>query len=194
MIYDLSLMIEDSMEVYPGDPAVRIREVLTVEKDGSSVRSLALGTHTATHVDAPLHFIPGGESVDEIPLSRFWGTAAVIRPDMAVPKAEVILVALAGEDGEYPVMAEELAARIAAVPGIKAVGVDVPSVDRDGRVHRLFLGQGIAVYESLTGLGRLVGKRGLFWGFPLKIAGADGSPVRAVFAEEGFFEKISNSS
>lgn len=188
MIYDLSLIIEENMMVYPGDPEV---EITLASKDGEpEVRALSLGTHTATHVDAPSHVIPGGETIDEIPLSHFCGTAAVILPDAVdIPDVEIVLVSLGGERlwggrryyEEYPVMGADLAERILALPSIKAVGVDAPSIDRDLELHRLFLGRGIVVYESLRGLSPLAGRQGRFCGMPLAISGGDGSPVRAVF-------------
>lgn len=76
--YDLSHPIRHGMPVYPGDPAVAVRPCCTHEQDGYRVTALALGTHSGTHVDAPLHFLPGGRPLDAYPPERFHGRAAVL--------------------------------------------------------------------------------------------------------------------
>src|SRR3989442_12555793 len=65
------------MTVYRGNPAVRIRPVMTLEKDGVRVSELRLGSHTGTHVDAPGHFIKGGKGIDRVDTERFIGPAWV---------------------------------------------------------------------------------------------------------------------
>src|ERR1700694_7279 len=65
------------MTVYRGNPAVRIRPVMTLATDGVNVSELRLGSHTGTHVDAPSHFIKGGKGIDRVDPNRFIGPAYV---------------------------------------------------------------------------------------------------------------------
>src|SRR2546430_16779867 len=65
------------MTVYRGNPAVRIRPLMMLEKDGVRVSELRLGSHTGTHVDAPSHFIKGGKGIDRTDPERFIGPAWV---------------------------------------------------------------------------------------------------------------------
>src|SRR5205809_1118209 len=65
------------MTVYRGNPAVRIRPVMTLEKDGVNVSEFRLGSHTGTHVDAPSHFIKRGKGIDRVDAERFIGPAWV---------------------------------------------------------------------------------------------------------------------
>src|SRR5437667_346330 len=65
------------MTVYRGNPVVRIRPLMTLEKDGVRVSELRLGSHTGTHVDAPSHFIKGGKGIDRMDPERFIGPAWV---------------------------------------------------------------------------------------------------------------------
>src|SRR6266513_5093051 len=65
------------MMVYRGNPAVRIRAVMTLEQDGVQVSELRLGSHTGTHVDAPSHFIQRGKGIDRVDPERFIGPAWV---------------------------------------------------------------------------------------------------------------------
>lgn len=70
---DLSVPLGTGMPVYPGDPEVRITPALTVSGDGANVLALALGTHSGTHVDAPLHVNDGWEPLDSLPMAQFTG-------------------------------------------------------------------------------------------------------------------------
>lgn len=75
---DLTHTIREDMPVFPGEPLPRFQPIRTIGKDGASVTSIAFGSHTGTHVDAPSHFIPGAQGVDRIPLASFVGEAVVL--------------------------------------------------------------------------------------------------------------------
>jgi arylformamidase len=76
-LIDVTVPIRDAMTVYRGNPAVRIRPVMTLATDGVNVSELRLGSHTGTHVDAPIHFIKGGKGIDRVDPERFIGPAYV---------------------------------------------------------------------------------------------------------------------
>jgi len=77
-IIDLSHIIHDDIQIYPGDPAPSIRRGLTHEKDYCHVDVLTLGSHTGTHIDAPFHFFKKGKKIDEFPVQRFVGDGVLI--------------------------------------------------------------------------------------------------------------------
>ena len=79
MIIDISRPLGATTQVWPGDPPVVIEPVARLEAgDPAAVSRLMLGTHTGTHVDPPAHFIPGGATVDELPLEVLVGPAVVV--------------------------------------------------------------------------------------------------------------------
>jgi kynurenine formamidase len=84
-IVDLSLPIDESTQVFPGDPEPRIRPAATIAEHGYNVLSVNIGSQTGTHVDAPYHFATGGLRLDELPLELFIGPAVVldVRTDTA---------------------------------------------------------------------------------------------------------------
>jgi kynurenine formamidase len=84
-IVDLSLPIDESTQVYPGDPVPVIRPATTIAEQGYNVLSVHIGSQTGTHVDAPYHFAEDGLRLDELPLSLFIGPAVVldVRTDTA---------------------------------------------------------------------------------------------------------------
>jgi len=94
--FDLSVPLRTGMPVYPGDPEVRIASALTVEADGANVLSLALGSHSGTHADAPLHVGDGWDALDELPLSRFAGIAEMVDVRGVARGAAITAAQLAG--------------------------------------------------------------------------------------------------
>ena len=75
---DLSQTIENGMTVYLGDPVPKISDFKRLEEDGVNVSVLSLGSHTGTHIDAPMHFIRGAKAVDQLSVESFVGEAAVL--------------------------------------------------------------------------------------------------------------------
>ena len=75
---DLSRRVDDDTQVYPGDPHVRLEPATTIGVDGVNVLAVHIGSHSGTHVDAPLHFVEGGERIDEMDPRLFVGPAVVM--------------------------------------------------------------------------------------------------------------------
>ncbi len=205
-VVDLSHPLAPGMPVHPGDPAPRIRRLTTLEREGWATREITLSTHSGTHLDAPSHLLPGAPSLDELPPETFIGRARVID----IPPGTVTISAgdlterrralegcafillrtgwsrrwgSAEYFAGYPVLTPEAAAWLAGMP-LRGIGVDAPSVDANGAadlpVHRTLLRRGLVILENLTGLERLPDGPLTLVCFPLPLAGADGSPVRAV--------------
>src|SRR6056297_3425850 len=68
---DLTHPIEDGMQTYPGDPPVNLSDHATHVDDGYHVESLSCGSHTGTHIDAPLHTEPDGDPLSAFSIDRF---------------------------------------------------------------------------------------------------------------------------
>src|SRR3989338_7176571 len=75
---DLSQILNAQTPVYPGDPTVEIERLADVEKDGFCLHQLKTGTHVATHVDAPLHSIAGGQTIDQYAPEKFTGRGVLV--------------------------------------------------------------------------------------------------------------------
>lgn len=179
LIYDISKTIALGMEIYEGDPEVNIEEVFTIVKDGFSLRRIEMSTHTGTHMDAPSHFMENGKSIDEINLDLFFGDALVVETfDDEVPMGTVRLL------GKNGYLTEKRAKELASY-GLKLIGTVNESIELDSSelVHEILLGNGIIILENLVLLEVKAGKYTLA-AFPLKISGADGSPVRAVLMDD----------
>ncbi len=185
MIVDLSVPLSEETPLYPDDPPVSIKPWAFIDRDGYYMNVLKFGEHTGTHVDAPAHFIPGGKTVDEMPLESFIGEGIVL--DLREGEGLVSLEELpeGGFMGRIVLLltgGRELspeAALFIAAEGVKAVGTDAMSIGDDA-VHRILLSEEIPIFENLTNLDVLLGREFTFIAFPLRIEGGSGSPVRAV--------------
>ena len=190
-IHDISQEVF-SCAVYPGDPHPE-RDIRLKLSDGAvcNLSAFSMCAHNGTHVDAPLHFIDGGKSVDRVDLDRFVGYAYVAAHDglLLAEDAERILKAAAALDpraaerilvkGKAVVTAE--AARVFAEKGIKLFGNESQTVgpeDAPMEVHLIMLGAEIVLLEGIR-LADVEEGVYLLHAAPLNLGGAEGAPCRA---------------
>lgn len=88
-IVDLSVPVGPDTVVYPGDPQPRLTVHSTIERDGFNLLSVAIGSQSGTHVDAPYHFDAGTPRIDELPLDRFLGPAVVVDATGLGPRGRI---------------------------------------------------------------------------------------------------------
>lgn len=166
-IIDLSTPLYSGMDVYPGDPEVKIAIEHTYEAEGWQLRQMTLGSHTGTHVDAYSHMHQGKASIDQIPLERFFGRAKVVDKLSDWPKGIGLFFT---EEMDLNCLERLLKSKPNFVGG---------NITED--LERALLKAEIITYTGLVNLERIpLGKDFTFYGFPLKIKDGDGSPVRAV--------------
>src|SRR5437016_2610362 len=80
MWLDISVAIENNMVHWPGDAPVEVRLTESIENgQEANVTAISMSAHTATHIDAPLHFLERGKDVTQISLDALIGPAKVIR-------------------------------------------------------------------------------------------------------------------
>ena len=199
---DVSRTISSDSLVYPGDPPLGVSKFCEIEPGcPCNISQVAWTTHFLTHVDPPLHFVPDGASLDEIPLHRFVGNAMVIEVSgdavlaEHIPPADIIRGwnllfktrnSLSVESKTFDqnhVYVSDEAAAAAAQRGVNLVGIDYLSVDRFGDenypAHRTLLQNDVLILEGLDLSSAKAGNYILI-ALPLKIAKGDGSPVRAI--------------
>jgi arylformamidase len=203
-IYDISLPIVSGGLVYPGNPEITITPQQEISKGaGANVSSLAFGSHTGTHVDAPKHFFNEGAGADVLPLDVLMGPAVVIAlPDsaMSVGEEDLRRHELSGHrrvliktrnssfnrerefHRDYTYLAPDGAAYLVSI-GVRLVGVDYLSIEQfhsgHHRTHRTLLERGVIIVEGLDLSLPPAGPYALYV-LPLRLEGLDGAPARAV--------------
>jgi arylformamidase len=203
VLYDISQTLEETIAVWPGDQKFRRRWSMRIDRgDSCNVSSITMSAHTGTHMDAPCHFDDAGPDIARVPLDACIGTARVVclpaghtsvspafLQSLSWDGVERILFRTGASEVEesrfvrdFPFLAGDAAAFLAG-RSLRLVGTDAPSVDEYGsktlRSHKLLLAGGIVILEGLRLAGVPPGDYELIC-LPLKVAGLDGSPVRAV--------------
>lgn len=197
MYVDLSVPVNEQTPVYPGDPATRIEPAGVLAKDGYNDHFVSMGTHVGTHIDAPMHMLEGGKSLNQAPIEQFIGNGRLVEvtgSDFEAVKSadiktgDIVLFHTAMSDKyhdsvyfeDYPAMSEDVAKYLVEAK-VKMVGVDACSVDnQDGfPIHKVLLAGNVLIIENLTNLSQLVGKDFKVYALPLSLQ-IDGSPARVI--------------
>lgn len=190
-IYDISQELF-RCAVFPGDPRPERKLLLTMEEGAvCNLTAFSMCAHNGTHVDAPLHFLRAGKSIDQVELDRFVGYAylAVHEGPLLAADAERILAMAAGADpraaerilikGRATLTAE--GARVFAAAKIRLFGNESQSVGPEEapmEVHQIMLGAEIVLLEGIR-LAHVEEGVYLLHAAPLNLGGAEGAPCRA---------------
>ena len=208
-IYDVTVPISEKVPVYEGDPPVEIETANAIRRgDAANVSRLCCGVHTATHVDAPNHFIEGTRRVHELDLEKLIGKCRVVEIDENVEAIDTKhLKNLAGVERvlfktrnsefwndtsqgfrkDFTYIAPDAAKALVEL-GIKLVGIDYLSVEKFGSTdfstHITFLEKEVVIVEGLDLREVSAGDYELIC-LPLKLVGGtgDGAPARTILRQ-----------
>lgn len=204
---DISVaLIPGRTPIYPGDTELELDRVQSrAGGDPSNVSRLVCSTHCGTHVDAPAHFFDGQPGVDEVPLDTLLGpcwvadattvsdrldAAALAGIDIPADAARVLFRTRNSQLWDTPRFTEHFvaltpdAAEMLAGRGVRLVGIDYLSIapyDDPAPTHESLLRAGVTILETLD----LRPVEPGWWTLtclPLRLAGADGAPARAVLS------------
>lgn len=195
-IYDISQEVFNS-QVYPGDPAPEKNVLHSMEKgELYNLTSFTMCAHNGTHIDAPRHFLKDGKAVDELPLEPFIGIAYVAEHRGIVAEEDALRIIEKAKTqnaeaarrilikGEAEVSLE--AARVFAASNLLFLGNESQTVGPQNApmaVHLALLSAGVLLHEGI----RLpMVSEGVYFlnAAPLNLAGADGSPCRAILIDD----------
>lgn len=194
-IYDISQELF-SCVVWPGDPAPE-KQILNSIDDGDlyNLTSFSMCAHNGTHIDAPSHFINGAKNVEQIDLSKFVGEAYVTDfegtvtandAQRIIDKAKSISLECSKRillKGKTTVSLE--AAKVFADTGICLLGNESQTVgpeDAPMAVHKVLLAAEVVLLEGIR-LAHVPEGVYLLNAAPINLAGAEGSPCRAILID-----------
>jgi len=204
-IIDISPLITADLAVWPGDVPFSRQINLSIEGGANiDLSSFQTTVHLGAHTDAPSHYQAGAPSIEARDLALYVGAAQVIT--VATPKGErirpehidvqVVAPRVLFRTGSYPdpthfntdfcSLSPELIDTLAE-SGVRLVGIDTPSIDpADSKnlpshamvaTHDMAILEGVVLDHVTDGVYTLVA-------LPLRIEGADASPVRAILMEQ----------
>ncbi len=204
-IYDISLSLSaECIRWVTSQPMELVARKRMSRGDTNNSSSINASAHAGTHVDAPFHFVPDGMTIESLPLELFVGPARVcaVDADSHISAADV---AKAGIEGEARVLFKTRnstllkkgvydpgfvafsadGAKALVDAGVKLVGLDYLSAakaDEQVPVHRAFLDHGVILLEGVDLADVPPGRYELICP-PVKLAGSDGAPCRALLRE-----------
>lgn len=203
-IYDITVTINSETPIYKGDPGVEIASFKAIERgDSANVSQVSFGVHTATHIDAPNHFIDGAKRVHEIDPAKLVGSCRIIavpddviaiEPEHVGDISGVERIIFKTQNSKFWSEPERgfrtdfsyitpATARLLADSGVLLVGIDYLSIEKSGSpghpVHIALLEKEIVILEGVDLREVSPGDYELICA-PLKYDGAtgDGSPAR----------------
>ena len=204
-IHDITRPLHAALAPWPSDTAFDYRLTWRMDAGASvNVGAVTMGTHNGTHADAPYHFLPDGARIDALDPTIYVGPAMLVDvsragwtidrealaealPALQAGVPRLLLRTGAWPDGtrfpeRIPTLAPDVPAWLGA-QGVRLLGLDIPSVDtiesQDLPIHHALAAAGVHILESLDLSGVPVGQYELI-ALPLRIAGGDAAPVRAV--------------
>ena len=201
---DVSVTVRHGMPHWPDDPPIVLERAMDISQgDACNVSRVAMGVHSGTHMDAPLHFVHGAAGLDQMPLTATMGEARVVMiedpqcitaeelgPHHLRRDERVLFRTKNSAEGwptetfveDFVYISEPAALHLAEV-GVQTVGIDYLSVGgyhADGaRIHRILLDAGIWIIEGLD-LSRVGAGPYELICLPVKLHESDGAPARAI--------------
>jgi arylformamidase len=209
-IYDVSVPVHEGMPTWPSDPGLSLEFASSFAKGGhSNVTRIAMGAHTGTHMDAPMHFEPDGYGIERLALDVLIGPCRVFDLtgiDGPIDRRALQKCDLRGVTRAlFKTRNSDLWARdvhefdrdfIAVVAGgaeylvrhgVKLVGVDYLSIEpygsKDHPVHHMLLRADVVIIEGLNLSEVPAGDYELI-ALPVKLKGRDGAPARVVLRSQ----------
>ncbi len=205
-IIDISMTIRENMPVFKNkaDRRPLIWMARDTKHQGFHETRMDIDLHTGTHLDAPKHMVEGGDSIDRLDLSKVIGECRVLdltdvdecirREDLEKhgiqPGEFVLLKTRNSSDEKYDeafIWLDPAGAQYLKEVGVCGVGIDALRIEKEQKrqdTHKILFGSGIVILEGLRLKEAEAGVYQLY-ALPLKIQGAEASPVRAVLVKEG---------
>ena len=203
-LIDISPLISTDLAVWPGDvPFTRNENLQIAEGSNIDLSSIQTTVHLGAHTDAPSHYLADGEGIGDRDLSYYYGDAQVVTVDVergervrpAHISVPIVAPRVLFRTGTYPDPNTFNADFASLSPsliewlaheGVRLVGIDTPSIDpadsKDLPSHAMVAANNLAILEGIV-LDQVVDGVYTLMALPLRLKGADASPVRAVLVE-----------
>ncbi|MFA4860316.1 cyclase family protein [Methanoregula sp.] len=198
-IFDITRPLTSSSVVYPGDTPPKFHRE---DRGLYLITDMQMNSHTGTHIDAPIHYLKVGDTIDLVPLPHLIGKCRVL--DVTEEGSTITETCLEGRINgiqrillktsfsrstefreDYPSLTLG-AARYLTNAGLFCIGIDSFSIEAficDGSVHRELLGHNCIIIELLD-LSKVPEGDYTMIALPLRLTGLDGSPARVILTTD----------
>lgn len=183
-------------EVFEGDPVPELTRVKEISPESYyNLSTVSACLHNGTHVDAPLHFLPDGDSVESYDLEKFIGPCRVIEVSEGVITGRLVEDCFPRECKRILIKSRgkaylhETAAEVLSYLGYELVGTDgttIESPESNGATHRALLNRNVAILEGLN-LEEVKNGEYFLIAPPIKIVGAEAAFSRALLVCDHIF-------
>lgn len=200
---DITPPISENLAVFPGDTPFKLHWCQRFEGTSTySLSAITMSSHLGAHADAPYHYLPQGQSIEERPLEYYLGPCQVL--DLTSASGGISVAELQG----HKISAQRVLLKTNSFPNwnhwqdefryltaaaidflfkarVLTVGIDTPSIDpatsKDLPAHAAIASHDMAILEGLD-LRKVSSGNYLLIALPLRLIGAEASPVRAILA------------
>ena len=205
---DISMPLFSGMPSFPGDPAFGSTRLRSLARgDPYNLSGLSFGSHAGTHLDPPVHFVPGGATTDELDLEVLNGPCRVVEVDplavsvgaddvARIPAGTVRVLFRTANSSRWASSLTFFSDYVGLTPAaadalierkVGLVGIDALSIENDPSgtfpVHRRLLGEGALILEGILLAAAPAGEYSLEC-LPLRLRGGDGGPARATLVAQ----------
>lgn len=207
-VIDISWSIGETTTEYKDKKSIQCTKLKTIDRDGFRESVISFNAHTGTHIDAPSHFLRDGKTVDEMHIDRFVGKAIVLDLFTAgesvskeelerykIDREDIVLLRTSNSAASTTapfnrdfVYLDASGAQYLIQCGVKAVGIDYLSLERNDpthEVHTMLMKADIAIIEGLR-LGHVQAGSYFLVCLPLLLLGLEAAPARAVLLPDVF--------
>ena len=175
---------------YEDDPKAILDTIKNIDNDGYKLSRVSAVVHTATHADAPSHFLNGADSIDKMPLDLYIGVCSVVTVNSKLTAEDIKELLLYSRNrlllrGKQSAFLTAEAAEFIKKEQLVLIGTEANSIgdgDETAIVHKTILNKGIAILENLD-LSTVKDGDYFLFAPPIKMEGLEGAPVRAVLLQ-----------
>ena len=208
IIIDITFPVSKKLPKWPGSIGFENVWHMKMPNQTNNLSSFTIDTHLGTHLDAPLHFVEGGRSVESLELEKLLGDVFVLEiyniksitykdlADAGIPKGCKKLILKTDNQQYWKNNLSDFQEEFSSIDAsgakwiieneIHLIGIDYLSIQRfnDGpETHQILLKNEVVIVETLNLESVIQGWYKLIC-LPLKLDGLEGSPVRALLIKK----------
>lgn len=196
-LIDLTMPLNNSTPIYPGDIIPEFKKISSLEKDGWNQHRICINNHFGTHIETPSHMIKNGKKLINYSIEKFIGTGVIIDVRgkkkinanlKEIHNKDIIIIRTDHTQKihsnnyftSFPTISEEFAKTIVEKK-VNIVGIDSFTIDESPfNIHKYFFDNDILCLENLVNLHLITNKSFKIFVLPINLVDMDAAPCRVI--------------